>query len=99
MFHDFTLFQHQMGVRGRLSFGSQGMWTNVEQLASQLGVQQLVSPAMCGDIGKGTQWMGSFLNATGRNVFFDRSAYCDVRYDLQLERSNMHQAKPESQVS
>jgi len=40
-----------------------GMWTNVEQLASQLGVQQLVSPAMCGDIGKGTQWMGSFLNA------------------------------------
>eukprot|EP00434_Breviolum_minutum_P028170 symbB.v1.2.024923.t1/scaffold2393.1/size80293/2 len=39
------------------------MWPEVEQMANQLGVQTLVSPAMCGDIGKGTSWMGSFLNA------------------------------------
>ena len=28
----------------------------------QYGVQELVSPAMCGDIGKGTSWMGQFLD-------------------------------------
>lgn len=39
------------------------MWPQVEQVAQNMGVQTLVSPAMCGDIGKGTSWMGSFLNA------------------------------------
>eukprot|EP00490_Sorites_sp_Unknown_P005749 CAMPEP_0114653844 /NCGR_PEP_ID=MMETSP0191-20121206/10064_1 /TAXON_ID=126664 /ORGANISM="Sorites sp." /LENGTH=272 /DNA_ID=CAMNT_0001869093 /DNA_START=1 /DNA_END=816 /DNA_ORIENTATION=+ len=40
-----------------------GIWPQVEQMANSFGVQTLVSPAMCGDIGKGTSWMSNFLNA------------------------------------
>ena len=39
------------------------VWPEVEQVARNLGVRTLVSPAMCGDIGKGTWWMGEFLKA------------------------------------
>ena len=39
------------------------IWPQVEQVARNYGVQKLVSPAMCGDIGKGTSWMGQFLDA------------------------------------
>lgn len=39
------------------------IWPEVEQVARNYGVQKLVSPAMCGDIGKGTSWMQQFLDA------------------------------------
>ena len=39
------------------------MWPEVERVARNLGVQKLVSPAMCGDIGKGMAWMQQFLDA------------------------------------
>ena len=39
------------------------IWPEVERVARNYGVQTLVSPAMCGDIGKGTWWMGEFLKA------------------------------------
>ena len=39
------------------------IWPEVEQVARNYGVQTLVSPAMCGDIGKGTSWMQQFLDA------------------------------------
>lgn len=39
------------------------LWPRIEGQASAAGVQKLVSPAMCGDIGRGTSWMQSFLGA------------------------------------
>lgn len=39
------------------------IWPEVERVARNYGVKTLVSPAMCGDIGKGTWWMGEFLKA------------------------------------
>eukprot|EP00931_Biecheleriopsis_adriatica_P082071 TRINITY_DN5545_c0_g1_i1.p1 TRINITY_DN5545_c0_g1~~TRINITY_DN5545_c0_g1_i1.p1 ORF type:complete len:310 (-),score=38.64 TRINITY_DN5545_c0_g1_i1:278-1207(-) len=38
-------------------------WPKVEKLASAHGVQSLVSPAVCGDIGKGTSWLQEFFDA------------------------------------
>jgi len=40
-----------------------GLWPRLEATASANGVQKLVSPAMCGDIGRGTSWMRSFIDA------------------------------------
>lgn len=44
----------------------------VEQMANELGVQTLVSPAMCGDIGDLLQWvaMDGAVGQRGWPVFF-----------------------------
>lgn len=39
------------------------LWPQVEKLASAHGVQTLVGPAVCGDIGKGTSWLQEFFDA------------------------------------
>lgn len=60
-----------------------GLWHQVEAKAHT--VQKLVSPAMCGDIGRGTAWMRSFLGACQGcriDAIAIHSYYCDVA-DIQ----------------
>ena len=65
------------------------MWQNVEQLASQMGASHLVSPAMSGDIGKGTQWMGAFLGVAWILVAlsWQGSGFCKL---VDLENKPQH---------
>lgn len=60
-----------------------GLWHQLEAQAST--VQKLVSPAMCGDIGRGTAWMKSFLGACQGcriDAIAIHSYYCELA-DIQ----------------
>jgi len=60
-----------------------GLWHQVEAHAGN--AQKLVSPAMCGDISRGTAWMSSFLGACQGcriDAIAIHSYYCDLS-DIQ----------------
>ena len=60
------------------------IWPEVERVASNYGVKTLVSPAMCGDIGKGTWWMGELLA-----MCCARNAVKSVEHPLKIHEESM----------